>query len=139
MASEARRRAVSGLMEMHFRGEQSRAERLLDSIVAVAREEVGRAAHDTPEVSDKPRSGARVSTGVRVRVTEEAASACRDAFWGNMECTASGLKAAAPHMEVMVDLETLDDALLAWSRGRTNMQGFARRLGLTLTDGDSDA
>ena len=112
------------------------------------REEIGRAAHETPEVSDKPRSGARVSTGVRVRVTEEATSAGRDAFWGNMESTASALEAAAPHMQVTVDRETRArvgaEIRLALQDGGMTPESVAdvileNVLGLTLTDGDSDA
>ena len=80
-------------------------------------------------------------TGVRVRVTEEALDAMRDK-WPATTGFRQLLKAAAPHMEVMVDLGELW-GVLADEFGvvvmKRHVKGVARHLGLTLTEGDSDA
>ena len=114
---------------------------------AVAREEIERAAHETPEVSDKPRSGAQVSAGVRVRVTEEAVEAVMPEIGTSYDSerydvASRAVHAAAPHMEVTISEHDLWLALsvtLSESIPHEDVVEFARDLGLTLTDGGSDA
>ena len=119
----------------------SAALRMEDLARAVAREEVERAAHETPEVIDKPRSDAQVSAGVRVRVTEEAVYAAEEA--NTVHSTfRDDLEAAAPHMEVTVDREFLRSRLERWTKKmvfHSEAEAFAKILGITITDGDTDA
>ena len=74
-------------------------------------------------------------------MAEEAVEAMCDE-WSPTKGFRQLLNAAAPHMEVMVDLEELW-GVLADEFGvvvmKRHVKGVARHLGLTLTDGDSDA
>ena len=103
---------------------------------AVAREEIERAQQQPARARQEPAKPA----GVRVRVTEEAVYAAEEA--NTVHSTfRDDLEAAAPHMEVTISEHNLWLALsvtVCESVPREDVVKFARDLGLTLIEGDTD-
>ena len=108
-------------------------------------EEGGDAPEDTGSPANARPSGSPAATkavakpaGVRVRVTEEAVYAAEEANTAHSTFR-DDLEAAAPHMEVTVDREMLEEALSVWDQqGIRTVDDFAGYLGLTITEGDTD-
>ena len=106
---------------------------------AVAREEIERAQQQPAKARQQP-----AKSGVRVRVTEKAVEAVvpeiGTTYGSERYDTASrAVHAAAPHMQVMVDREMLEEALSVWDQqGIRTVDDFAGHLGLTITEGDTD-
>ena len=121
--------------------------RIEDLARAVAREEIERDKQEPARARQEP-----ARQGVRVRVTEEAVEAVMPEIGTSYDSerydvASRAVHAAAPHMEVMVDRSVRDR--IATEIEEADEAGESYRhladdiltdiLGITITDGDSDA